>query len=288
MIATDLGSLYNCCIKIKIGRMIFFSMGRIMPLVRIASLGLLIFWVYVGSCCWSGAAIAGMLSDRLAQFPDWQEKPALEAATGDLLYPAWMAGSWEVTSTLVDLVAPLAPKLETPGFAGNQKYLNQPVDFQVKFRAGNVAFLGLPVGNFTAPQVVADRAFNGLQVSRAYLGDRVLSVRVKSRNPNEQITQIRNSDGRQRQLISLILQRGSETPIPDQFVASEISQQVFRGTIPPYINQVETTTRYQKQGKQISGEQVTAIYLSPQDRNYWQSGDRPVALYRYKLQLYPK
>ncbi len=259
-----------------------------MQLVRIASLGFLVFWVYVGSFCWSGVAIAGMLSDRLAQFPDWQGKPTLEAATGDLLYPTWMAGSWEVTSTLVDLVAPLAPKLETPGFAGNQKYLNQPVEFQVKFRAGNVSFLGLPVGNFTAPQVVADRAFNGLQVSRAYLGDRVLSVRVKSRNPNEQITQIRNSDGRQRQLVSQILQRGSETPVPDRFVASEVSQQILRGTIPPYINQVETTTLYQKQGKQISGEQVTAIYLSPQDRNYWQAGDRPVALYRYKLNLYPR
>lgn len=259
-----------------------------MPLIRIASLGLLVLWVYVGSFCWSGAAIAGMLSDRLAQFPNWQGKPNLEVAIGDLLYPAWMAGNWSVTSTLIDLVAPLAPKLETPGFAGNQKYLNQPVDFQVKFRAGDGAFGGLPVGNFTTAQIVADRAFNGLQVSRAYLGDRVLSVRVKSRNPNEQITQIRTSDGRQRQLISLVLQRGSETLIPDQFVTSEISQQVFRGTIPPYINQVETTTRYQKEGKQISGEQITAIYLSPQDRNYWQAGDRPVALYRYKLQLYPQ
>lgn len=170
-------------------------MGRVMPIIRIASLGLVVLWAYAGSFCWGGVAIAGMLSDRLVQFPDWQGKPTLEAATGDLLYPAWMAGNWQVTSTLVDLVAPFAPKLETPGFAGNQKYLNQPVDFQVKFRAGNGAFWGLPVANFTTLQVVADRAFNGLQVSRAYLGDRVLSVRVKSRNPNEQITQIRNSDG---------------------------------------------------------------------------------------------
>ena len=260
-----------------------------MPLRKIVSLGLIVFWTYLISAFGSGAAIAGMLSDRIAYFPDWQGKPQLEIATGDLLYPAWMAGNWEVTSTLVDLVAPFAPKLETPGFAGNQKYLNQPVDFQVKFRAGNGAFWGLPVGNFTTSrQVVADRAFNGLQVSRAYLGDRVLSVRVKSRNPNEQVTQIRTADGRQRQLVSLVIQRGSETPVPDQFVTSEISQQIFRGTIPPYINQVETTTLYQKQGKQISGEQITAVYLSPQDRNYWQSGDRPVALYRYKLQFYPK
>ena len=260
-----------------------------MPLIRIASLGLIVFWTYLISSFGSGTAIAGMLSDRLAQFPDWQGKPQLEIATGDLLYPAWMAGKWEVTSTLVDLVAPFAPKLETPGFAGNQRYLNQPVDFQVKFRAGNGGFWGLPVGNFTTSrQVVADRAFNGLQVSRAYLGDRVLSVQVKSRNPNEQVTQIRTGDGRQRQLVSLVIQRGSEIPMPDQFVTSEISQQVFRGTIPPYINQVETTTLYQRQGKQISGEQITAVYLSPQDRNYWQAGDRPVALYRYRLQFYPK
>lgn len=256
---------------------------------RTACLWLVVLGTYLGSYLWSGAAIAGVLSDRLAQFPDWQGKPTLEVATDDLRYPAWMAGTWQVTSTLVNLVAPLAPKIETPGFAGNQKYLNQTVDFQVKFRAGTRAFWGLPGGNFTtSQQVMADRAFNGLQISRAYLGDRILSVRVKSRNPNEQVTQIRTNDGQQQQLVSLVTQRGSEIPHPDQFVASEISQQVFRGTIPPYINQVETTTLYQKLDKQIKGEQITAIYLSPQDRNYWQSGDRPVALYRYKLQLMPQ
>ena len=259
-----------------------------MPLIRIASWGLIVL-LYLGNCLWSGSAIAGVLTERVAEFPDWQEKPDIEMATGDLLYPAWMAGTWQVTSTLVDAVAPLAPKIETPGFAGNQKYLNQPVDFQVKFHALNGAFWGLPVGNFTkAQQVVADRVFNGLQISRAYLGDRVLSVRVKSRNPNEQVTHIRTADGRQSQLISMVAQRGSETPGLDQFVASEISQQVFRGTIPPYINQVETTTFYQRLGKHIKGEQITAIYLSPQDRNYWQAGDRPVALYRYKLHLNPE
>jgi len=257
-----------------------------MVLIRFVSLLLIIFGAYFGSWLWSGQAIAGVLADRVAQFPHWQEKPMLEAAKADLLYPGWMAGTWQVTSTLEDLIAPLAPQVETPGFAKNQKYLHRPVSFQVKFRAKSGVW-GLPMGNLTSAQVVADRAFNGLQISRAYLGDRALSVKVKSRNPNDQVTQIRTPEGRQQQLVSLIIQRGSETPQPDRFIASEVAQQIFRGKIPPYINQVETTTVYEHQGKQIIGDQITAVYLAPQDRNYWQALDRPVALYRYKLRLKP-
>lgn len=35
----------------------------------------------------------------------------------------------------------------------------------------------------------------------------------------------------------------------------------------------------------IEADQVTAVYLSPQDPNYFKAGSRPVALYRYKLEF---
>ena len=231
------------------------------------------------------SASAGQLANRLEQFPAWDSKPSVEAADGgDLVYPDWMAGTWEVTSTLEEMVAPLAPELVTPGFEGNRPYLHQPVKFQVRFVEKNVR-VGLPglLLQTASLAVVAEREFNGLQIARAYLGDRaVLSVKVDSNNTNRQITQLQG-DG---QLISTVTGRASETPAPHQFIATEITQQVFRGDSQIYLNEVETTTAYQQlESTEIEADQVTAIYLSPQDPDYFAARKHPVALYRYRLVL---
>ena len=89
---------------------------------------LLLVWLFC-----SAPVQAETLSKRVAAFPDWQSKPTVQAAEGDLAYPTWLAGTWHVKSTLVDLVAPLAPDMITPGFESNREYLNQPVEFDVRF-----------------------------------------------------------------------------------------------------------------------------------------------------------
>ena len=245
---------------------------------------------------WGTPAQAGKLGERLAQFPRWESKPSVSAADGDLIYPNWMEGSWNVSSTLVEQVAPLAPKVLTPGFESNRRYLNQPVNFQVRFQnisypqsVINDSFLLLKTGK-SKPKisgVVADRAFNGLNIATAYLGDRaVQSVKVDPNSPNNQITFLRTG----RQLISVVTARGSQTPSSNQFIATEVSNQYFRGTPQPYFNQVETTTAYkfrQKPSLKIEADQVTAVYLSPQDADYFKALQRPVALYRYRLELLP-
>jgi hypothetical protein len=283
----------------------------------------------------AGEAQAGQLADRLAQFPTWESKPPVAEAKGDLIYPDWMEGTWKVTSTLIDLLAPLAPEVVTPGFEGNRRYLNQPVSFLVRFQAANdlpkdsdqgtqtvISDRFLPIKTYnrdTTPtnsgseqlpspyatrEVVADRAFNGLNIAEAYLGDRMIqSVKVDPNSPNRQITSL--STGRQ--LVSVVTGRASETPAPDQFIATELSQQIFRGTPQLYFNQVETTTAYQllreaklpgtaeqnPEGSEspsltIEGDQITAIYLSPQDPDYFKAQAKPVALYRYRLELLPE
>lgn len=127
----------------------------------------------------SGSAGAESVGDRLAQFPDWQTKPPVQAAKGDLAYPDWFAGEWQVTTTLVDLAAPLAPDVTTPGFDSNRAYLNQPVPFAVRFVPASQITRG---GSDTA--IVSDRAYNGLNLSKAYLGDRaVYAVKVDPSNP---------------------------------------------------------------------------------------------------------
>lgn len=246
------------------------------------------------------SAIAGVLGDRLAQFPDWDGKPPVQVAQGDLVYPQWMAGTWEVSSTLVDLVAPLAPQLVTPGFESNRQYLNQPVIFLVRFgeptygRDGSdrLPMTVVPIPSVKTkktqenkPLVVADRAFNGLNIAKAYLGeDAIASVKVDPENPNRQITALRGD----RQLVSVVTGRLSETVSPDRFVGTEITQQIFQGKTDIYLNEVETTTSYQLENSgNISADQITAIYLSPKDPDYFTAAGRPVALYRYDLELLP-
>ena len=99
-----------------------------------------------------------------------------------------------------------------------------------------------------------------------------------------------------KELISIVTNRGSETPSKNEFIATEISQQIFQGEAQIYLNEVETTTGYNffRVGQEIGAtknmieaDQVTAIYFSPQDPNYFAALGRPVAIYRYRLELVP-
>ncbi len=239
---------------------------------------------------WCGEASAGQLSQRLAGFPIWEGKPAVQVAQGDLAYPEWMMGAWDVTSTLVDLSAPLAPKIVTPGFEGNRQYLNRPVKFQVRFIQHNFPSTSLkliPQPVKVRSAVVADRAFNGLNLARAHLGDRaVVAVVVDPDSPNRQITLLPG----ERQLVSIVSGRATETPDENQFITTEVFQQQFRAAAArPYFNEVESTTFYRylpHSQPAIVADQVTAVYLSPQEPDYFAAGSRPVALYRYRLEFF--
>jgi hypothetical protein len=247
-----------------------------------------LFWLTLLLAIWllcSGQARAGELTQRLARFPDWSGQPALAAAEGDLIYPSWMQGTWSLTTTLVDMVAPLAPTVVTPGFEGNRALLQVPVRCQVRFVSVPQASPGLVPLLTGKYQVVADRAFNGVNLARAYLGDDVVkAVKVDPQNPNRQVTLLRAG----RQLESTVSARGIEFSADHQFVTSELVQQVFRGRARPYFNRVETTTAYRQTETGIQADQVTAIYLSPQDPDFLTVRDRPVALYRYCLILTPE
>ncbi|MEB3357515.1 MAG: hypothetical protein VKK04_12375 [Synechococcales bacterium] len=262
-------------------------------------------WVVLLVTLWllcSGMASATPLLERLSQFPQWDRSPPVGAVRGDLLYPAWFAGTWTVTATLVDMAAPFAPDLVSPGFESNRQYLNEPVRFQARFIQPAPPSAKFPP--FLAQlrlqrsgDIVADRAFNGLNLTRAYLNQAeaglgdclVRQVKVDPADPNRQVTLMKGD----RQLTSRVIGRAVEVPCADasrdgcnQFVATEVMQQVFRGIPQPYINQVETTTAYHYQPDQpapITADQATAVYLSPQDPNYFVARSRPVALYRYQL-----
>ncbi|WP_036483711.1 DUF6816 family protein [Myxosarcina sp. GI1] len=229
-------------------------------------------------------AIASTMTERLDSFPDWNNKPSVQTARGDLEFPDWMAGTWEVTSTLVEQFAPLAPDIVTPGFEDNRSYFNKAIAFQVRFGreydSPRTKFFSLYTSQ---PAVVADRAFNSKNITQAYLGtDSVYRVKVDPSNPNRQITLLRGD----KRLVSTVTERYSEQLAADEFLATEIIEQLFKSPERIYLNQVEILSDYQFiSPENIRGEQITAIYLSPQDPDYFKAGNRPVALYHYHLVL---
>lgn len=233
---------------------------------------------------------ASPLLDRLQQYPQWQNKPPVKVARGDLHYPQWMSGTWQAESTLIEQIAPLAPEIVTPGFRDNQQYLNQPVNFLVRFGEKYLIPEKKLWGNFPKKQqsnlVVADRVFNGEHIAAAYIGaSNVFQVKIDPSNPNKQITLLKGD----RKLSSTVTARASETPSFNRFIATELTQQLFKSPERIYLNEVETTSDYQLMTPEIiEAQQITAIYLSPQDPDYFRASDRPVALYRYQLKLQKK
>jgi len=228
---------------------------------------------------------AGTIADRIQQFPQWKSKPIVKLVKGDLKYPEWMAGNWSVESTLIEKSAPLAPEIISPGFVANDNYIDQAIFFKVRF---GIEYYSPPSGILSKfksakPSVVADRVFNGKQIAEAYLGkENVYQVKLDPADPNQQITFFRG----EKKLISKVTGRDTETPQPDEFISTELTQQLFRSPKILYLNEVETTSNYHfLKPDKIIAEQITAIYLSPQDPDYFSAGDRPVALYRYQLKM---
>ena len=218
--------------------------------------------------------------------PSWYHKPIVEDAKGDLYYPDWMAGTWKVTNILEEQVAPLAPDIISPGFEDNQKYIGEPIIFPVRFGKEyyipETRWFFIPSVTKENP-VVADRAFNGKSIVQAYLGkDSVFRVAVDPQDPNKQITILKGGI----KSISQVTKRAVEEVNSDRFIATEVTQQLFKSPNKIYLNEVETTSDYHLLDPQnIEATQITAIYLSPQDPDYFTAGDRPVAIYRYHLDL---
>ncbi len=237
------------------------------------------------ACWWMGSSAvwAGDIDNRLGAFPHWTA-PTNLLTNGELIYPEWFAGEWQVTSILQEQIAPLAPKIVTPGFDRNKTNINRSYQFRVRFGSETTMVApGISISNDAARQVLANRAFNGQQIAIAYLSEKAVdSIQVTKIPQIKQITKLASGT----QLTSVMTGYQKETS-QNHFMSTEVNQQIFQGkTI--YLNTVETTTSYQLLANgNITAQQVTAIYLSPQDPEYFQALQRPVALYRYSLRLIP-
>jgi hypothetical protein len=243
---------------------------------------LMAIFLVLGNLWFAPDAIATSLPQRIAAFPSWSLATNL-IREGDLTYPEWFAGEWTATSILREQVAPLAPDVVTPGFERNRVNIDQPYSFQVRFgSATNTVAPGITVAADKSTVITSDRTFNGEQIANAYLGaNAVKSIQTINKPRVVQITQLQNGT----ELRSTVSGYLSESIGVDSFATTEIDQQVFQGKT-TYLNTVETTTNYHLVSQHhIAAEQVTAIYLSPQDPDYFKALQSPVALYRYTLEL---
>jgi hypothetical protein len=254
---------------------------------------------YIGaiSICltFTQSAIAGVLSDRIAKYPIWDTPAQVSQHEGELNYPEWFRGRWIATSTLLAQTAPLAPEIVTPGFESNRQYINKPIEFTVQFVQADPTLttefspLNLPKikSILPVPKIVADRAFNGLNIATAYLGAaNVKSVKIDPHNPTKQFTKLTQ----ERELEAFVTGFDREIPTFNTFLSTELSQQIFRTSSSIYLNTVETTTSYQLSTTPtptITATQISAVYLSPQDPDYFRTLGRAVAVYKYQLDLVP-
>ena len=179
-----------------------------------------------------------LLPARAAQWPEWSlPAPLPRPDRQDLIYPAWFAGRWQVSSGAISFEA---------------RFCQQP------------EVMGQPERGERA--VVGDRAFNALSIGKAVLGEQLLSVRSDPANPNRQIALLAN----RQELESQVVGRRSETPAitakstAPEFWADELSLQVLHGPGEPRLSRVETLSHFVLQADgSIQGEQWQASYPSP-------------------------
>jgi hypothetical protein len=243
---------------------------------------LMAIFLVLGSLWFAPDAMATSLPQRIAKFPQWSLATDL-LREGDLTYPDWFAGEWTATSILREQVAPLAPDVVTPGFERNRVNIDRPYIFQVRFgSATNTVAPGITVAADNSVVITSDRTFNGEQIANSYLGaNAVKSIQSINQPHIVQVIQLQNGT----ELRSTVTGYLGESIGVDSFATTEIDQQIFQGKT-TYLNTVETTTSYHLIDQHhITAEQVTAIYLSPQDPDYFRALQHPVALYRYTLKL---
>ncbi len=254
-------------------------------------------WVKATACClfgclvWLGAILpsgAEPIADRLAAYPYWKRLPPLKQRQGEIHYPDWFAGTWDVTSTLLEQSAPLAPDITSPGFENNQALVEQPIHFTVRFTTERpLPEFTWAIADWVNPEAITlpDRRFNAESIAQAYLGgDQNVTVQLLPHSSPRLITRFSSEAW----IMSSVIGFSQAQPDETEFLTTELSSQQFTNQGQQYLNQVETTTAYQHlENGAIAAEQITAIYLSPQDPDYFQTQNQPIALYRYQLTLQP-
>lgn len=179
------------------------------------------------ACPGTAAAAPDTLVGRLGEWPDWRLPAPLERPRGgDLLYPDWFAGPWQVQDS-----------------EGSR--------YTVRFRTR------------ADGAVVGERAANAFAVGRAVLGEQLLAVQDDPADPNRQLARLagdRLLDSR------VIGRRSTTPGPGLFLADELSLQVLHRPGQPPRLSRVETLSRYARQEDgSIRGLQRQAVYPSPEE-----------------------
>lgn len=214
-----------------------------------------------------------------------------------IFYPDWMFGEWNVKSTLQGVLTPLGKDYVPPGFLEALDSESDTSEYSYKLRfyktlpdtpENNLRFvlgLGQPRG-----AVIADKAFNTMQMTNAFLGynGAVRNVEYDVRNSPLRQTVTLSTLGPDlaplppRRLELFINSLGLEKDGENVFRTSELARQVFISVNNVQVSDYEVVNEYMliKDGS-ITGRQRSFLYLQPQDPLFFKSNGKAVCVYDY-------
>ena len=178
---------------------------------------------------WPGgaaAATADSLVGRLGAWPDWRlPAPLQRPRGGDLLYPDWFAGGWQVDDS-----------------EGHR--------YRVSFHSR------------ADGAVVGERAANAFAVGRAVLGDQLQAVQDDPADPNRQLARLAGDGLLDSRVVG---RRSATPDPDLFLADELSLQVLHRSGQPPRLSRVETLSRYEHQADgTIRGLQRQAVYPSPE------------------------
>ncbi|GAX22253.1 hypothetical protein FisN_19Lh323 [Fistulifera solaris] len=219
-------------------------------------------------------------------------------------YPSWLAGTWNVTQTLVNVEAPLGPSyaggpsgVESIGKQSLQesaKQLSIPVYLTLRF-------VRTPWG------VAEDRLLNTAQRLNAFAGRVVVaSVDYANVSVSNRASVLANGGTEETPLQTTVVRfKGpaaqksflmSHNPppdddLPDSWCGFEVQRSIFSltntNTAPPITTDTEYlwSLRLDRSSNTVMGKLRIAGYLNPTDRLYFDAKKRAVTLQDYTLNM---
>ena len=207
---------------------------------------------------------AGLLESRVDG--NVLSPPPYGMECGDIRYPSWFGGTWQVISTTVSVQAPGGVSL---GFASNATYAAAQAQVGTKL-AYECRFVA--AANGAAAECIADREFNVRRIAQAAFGSVNCVLDIPLATPNK-LTAILIPPGAPQpfQVDLFVVNRRQETVSPTRFDCSEVVREIIvaagsgSSNSPPVLKEIETTSLYTYDAAKdsILCRQRSATYLLP-------------------------
>mmetsp|Transcript_18159 Transcript_18159/g.49574 ORF Transcript_18159/g.49574 Transcript_18159/m.49574 type:complete len:345 (+) Transcript_18159:48-1082(+) len=261
----------------------------------------------------AAASEGGPLARRLEQDILLQQAPIVVGdnlnGVDNLFYPSYLAGTWDVTQTLIQSSTPLGPiylggpngdkAIAEKAIAESQANLNRPVKLQLRYISTKWGVAEDRLFNtknrldsFAGRSVVSNVAYNDVGSSnRAKVlekggsgNDPLLTTFVRFKGPAAQKTFVTSH-------ASDPIANDTENDNNSIWMGTESQRSIFaltnENTAAPIFTDTETVWQFQKLDKDsLKGRLRIASYLNAQqDKLYFESRNRAVSLLDYALDM---